>query len=506
MKILKMLVIVGVVFFLQACLFDEPQTTKQNFDQYPKFQVKNPITGTTDLLPILTKETSYSGGSTREVYAPLYITENANFAGKRTSISKELDFTLIERSQRHRYIVRSQKFGYWNPTLEKIWVHFALQSYHLNGDSIWVNLDSNQSIEDIVKLFRDPFSEYIDSSNANAYLSDILTTTVPGAIGIRLETNNTGDSLKITQVAPNSPASEAGIQAEDILLKINDTSVTGDSAATRFSVATKGDSGTVLTITFFNSTQGIQTKTIIKRPVQFPSVLVDTLGNYGYIRVFSFSGETLPNDSTSGEFKRALQATAGFSKTILDFRGNGGGLVSAAEEMLDEMSDGVLFRTNNRDLYGSKSGYTEEIIRGTAGGAGLNRSYIGLIDTNTASASEIFLASLIENGKIVLYGQNTYGKGIGQAMIPTPGSGLLRVTVASYTSPGNISYHKKGIPPDVATSSRTALEKALLAEGPLAKKGLSKSLKNKLELLEFDARERQQRVFVPEIEHWEFPR
>src|SRR6185369_11077517 len=122
------------------------------------------------------------------------------------------------------------------------------------------------------------------------------------------------------------------------------------SALTRFTRFTTGDSGTVLTLTVLGPS-GTSNVRMVKEPVAFPSVMVDSLDGVGYIGIFSFTASTLPGKSTYTEFRDALAATRRFPVTLLDLRDNGGGTLDLTIRMCDEiLSNGIIIHELQRKV------------------------------------------------------------------------------------------------------------------------------------------------------------
>jgi C-terminal processing protease CtpA/Prc len=211
-------------------------------------------------------------------------------------------------------------------------------------------------------------------------------------------------------------------------------------------------------------------RSLAREPVAFPTVITDSLDGVAYLTITGFTPNTVGQKSTWTELRDALAATRRFPATLLDLRDNGGGALDVAMRMCDEIipEGRVIIRQVQRrfDELALAPIETEIADIATSGGAGekgpdgLPRKYLLLANGNTASAAEIFVVSLREGADAPLMGQKTFGKGVGQTVKATPGSGLSLITFLKFTSAARLDYHKHGLEPDYPDS---AIGEALLA-------------------------------------------
>lgn len=398
------------------------------------------------------------------------------------------------------YIVRAQTFGYWNDSLEYYYYHYLLSTWSLKTQTNFLKPNSSEGVAALFDRIGDRFTHYFDSSIAKEIWGSITTTNVPGAVGISTQAVPTDDTIMVTMVAPNSPAEEVGMRKGDRLLSVDGHSLIGDSMYIDFQKYTAGDSGKTVSLSWLSLSGTIHEATLIKRPVAFPSVLVDTIQGIPYIRIFSFNDSTISGYTTSSEWAKALVETRNMGTTIIDLRRNPGGLVDAATQMLDELYEsGVMYREENRSSFPYREtsylpAYSKQSISATKGGAGLGRTYVYLCDSNSASASEITLASVRDRLNPTIIGEKTYGKGIGQVYLPSPMNAIAGITSAQYKSPNGIVYHGIGIQPTIATKSEDALKTALehIKGTALAKMNTAqkKRMRNELLATEFNGGER----------------
>jgi C-terminal peptidase prc len=386
-----------------------------------------------------------------------------------------------------QYQVTRQRFGSWSAELEFKWNYFLLRANFLFPDGLPDTVGLNWKTQTLYEKVHpeDAFTNYFDSIAAPSIWTRINTSIRPGAIGVAVKLSAGGDSVVIQQVVAGSPAGRAGLARGMYILAVNDSATVGDSALERFQRFSSGDSGSNVKLSV-SGPQGTATYNLMREPVAFPTVLVDSIRGVGYISVSGFTPNTVGSNSTYTEFRDALLATRRFPVTILDLRDNGGGSLDLALNMCDEIvpQDTVIIRQLQRRYEESARAplSTEIAAIGTSGGVGekgpdgRRRKYLLLGNGHSASASEIFLVAVKEGANAPLMGIKTYGKGVGQTVRNTPGKGLALVTFLKFTSRTRLDYHKIGLEPDIADSSASdamlanAAAKALeMASGPVAK-------------------------------------
>jgi C-terminal peptidase prc len=321
----------------------------------------------------------------------------------------------------------------------------------------------------------DRFTHYVDSAHAAEYERNLLTTEEPEVLGFLSHLNDAGDSVVIRLVAPVSPAYRAGLRRGMVILAVNDSAVTGDSAAARFLRFYAADTvGPIkLTVRGTANRGAAFSREIEREKVNFPSVVADAIGQVGYIGIYSFTANTVNGGSTYDEFKAALKATRNARATILDLRGNGGGSLGVTLSMCEEvLSGGTLFKVVERRFEGGGSFRYEVVYKAHPGGSGEGRKFVLLADSNSASASELFITALREGLQVPFVGTRTYGKGVGQSAFSTPGGGYSVITYGRVLTAAGVDYNGTGLTP---THPSTAKPDAMLAEavavasGPLAK-------------------------------------
>ncbi len=281
----------------------------------------------------------------------------------------------------------------------------------------------------------DPYTVYFSAKAAKSF-NDQLEGTFSG-IGAELGQNAQGDLIVVAPI-DGTPASKAGLRAQDIIASINGQATTGmtiDGAVSKI----RGPKGTKVTLVVVRD-KTPQTLTITRDDIKVPSVKWEILdGNVGYIRINQFSDDT-------GTLAR--QAAKDFKDhnvtgVVLDLRGNPGGLVTAAVAVSSLwLPQGAPIMQERRDSVV----ITSETATGDNPLLGIKTAV--LIDAGSASASEITAGALHDDKAATLYGVKSYGKGSVQQILQLAGNSELKVTVARWYRPNGQNIDKKGITPD----------------------------------------------------------
>ena len=263
-----------------------------------------------------------------------------------------------------------------------------------------------------------------------------------GGLGIVVGMNDNGE---ITVISPmkGTPATKAGIEANDVIVQIDDMSavnLTLDKAVSKM----RGEPGTPITLMIRR--EGVPELLkfeIVRAVIKITSVLAAMpQPGIGYINLSGFMENTYSTlvEELDGLKKKGMKAL------VLDMRNNSGGLLSQAIAISDIFLDkGVIVSTVEED---------EEIEVNYAKkkrGDILDIPIVVMINEGSASATEIVTAALKKNGRATVLGRKSFGKGSVQTIIGTPGGGGMKLTIAQYLTPGNISIQSVGITPDIET-------------------------------------------------------
>lgn len=284
---------------------------------------------------------------------------------------------------------------------------------------------------------KDSYTEYFTADEAKQFNND-LQGTISG-IGAKLELDQDGN---VTVVAPlaGSPAEAAGLRAKDIISAV-DGKMTSGMTATDAVIKIRGEKGTKVTLTVIRDKKQQLEFTITRDNIHVPSVESKILdGNVGYLQVSQFS------DDTDDLAQKAAQSfrDAGVQKVILDLRDNPGGEVNAAVGLcslwLDYGQTVVQQRRGNIPIETNKANSRDTLLKG--------KQTVVLINSGSASASEITALALRDQIGARLVGEKSYGKGVVQQLIPFRDGSSLKVTIAKWYSPKGTNIDKKGITPD----------------------------------------------------------
>ena len=290
----------------------------------------------------------------------------------------------------------------------------------------------------------DPYSSYMSPEIFN----EMQTETSGEFGGLGIEVGMESGVVKVISPIDDTPASRAGIKAGDYIVKINDTQVQGKSLTEAVELM-RGPvgSGIELTIRRRGEKKALNF-TIIREIIEVKSVKADILEkNIGYMRLTSFnenSGEQIKKEIKKLEKNKDVKAY------ILDLRNNPGGLLSQAIKISDFFLDnGEIVSTKSRKASENRKWFAKngDLING--------KTLLVLINYGSASASEIVAGALKDHKRAILLGENSYGKGSVQSIIPLKNKGAIRLTVAKYYLPSGKSISEIGVSPDIEINEAT---------------------------------------------------
>jgi len=284
----------------------------------------------------------------------------------------------------------------------------------------------------------DPYSSYMSPE----IYSEMQTETSGEFGGLGIEVSMESGVVKVISPIDDTPASRAGIKAGDYIVKIDDTQVQGKSLSEAVELM-RGPVGSGIELTVRRS--GVKkalTFTIIREIIQIQSVKSDLIEeNIGYVRLTSF------NENSAEQIKKKIKELEKNKKIkayILDLRNNPGGLLSQAIKISDFfLNDGEIVSTKSRQVSENRKWFANQ------GDLTNGKSLIVLINYGSASASEIVAGALKDHKRAILIGENSYGKGSVQSIIPLKNKGAIRLTVAKYYLPSGKSISEVGVSPDI---------------------------------------------------------
>jgi len=302
-------------------------------------------------------------------------------------------------------------------------------------------IDQSQSMDAAINgLLQslDPYSAYMTPES----FKSMQTETSGEFGGLGIEVGMEAGVVKVISPIDNTPASKAGLKAGDYIVKINDTQVQGKSLTQAVELM-RGPVGSSIEITvrrrgekkalIFNITREI---------IEVQSVKFELLeNNIGYIRLTSF------NENSSSQVKEKIKKLNNNKKLkgyILDLRNNPGGLLSQAIKISD-------FFLDNGEIVSTKSRQPSENRKWFAKKGDLTngKTVLVLINYGSASAAEIVAGALKDHKRAIIVGENSYGKGSVQSIIPLKNRGAIRLTIAKYYLPSGKSISEVGVTPDI---------------------------------------------------------
>tara|TARA_B100001175_G_scaffold126276_1_gene107420 strand:+ start:2310 stop:3449 length:1140 start_codon:yes stop_codon:yes gene_type:complete len=284
----------------------------------------------------------------------------------------------------------------------------------------------------------DPYSAYMSPE----ILEEMQTETSGEFGGLGIEVGMEAGVVKVISPIDDTPASKAGIKAGDYIVKIDNTQVQGKSLSEAVDLM-RGPvgSGIELTVRRRGEKKAL-TFIIVREIIQIKSVKADLLEkNIGYIRLTSFNENS--GKQIEKEIKK-LEKNNDIKSYILDLRNNPGGLLSQAIRISD-------FFLDNGEIVSTKSRKPSENRKWFAKKGDLTngKTLLVLINYGSASASEIVAGALKDHKRAILLGENSYGKGSVQSIIPLKNNGAIRLTVAKYYLPSGESISEVGVSPDI---------------------------------------------------------
>ena len=284
----------------------------------------------------------------------------------------------------------------------------------------------------------DPYSGYMSPEIFNAMQTE--TSGEFGGLGI--EVTMESGVVKVISPIDDTPASKAGIKAGDYIVKINDTQVQGKSLSEAVELM-RGPVGSAIELTIRRrGEKKALTFNVTREIIQIKSVKAELLEkNIGYIRLTSF------NENSAGQIKKEInkfEKNKNLESYILDLRNNPGGLLSQAIKISDFfLDDGEIVSTKSRQQSENRKWFAKK------GDLTKGKTILVLINYGSASASEIVAGALKDHKRAILIGENSYGKGSVQSIIPLKNKGAIRLTVAKYYLPSGKSISEVGVSPDI---------------------------------------------------------
>jgi len=286
----------------------------------------------------------------------------------------------------------------------------------------------------------DPYSAYMSPE----LFKEMQTDTRGEFGGLGIEIGMEAGVVKVISPIDDTPAEKAGIKAGDYIVKIGKEQVQGKSLMEAVKLM-RGPVGTSidLTIRRKNVKKPLEFK-ITRRIIQVQSVSSEVISkekNIGYIRLKSF------NENSDNQFLKSIkkfEKNPKIKSYVVDLRNNPGGLLTQAINITDFfLNDGEIVSTKGRKISETRKFFARkgDEIKG--------KPIIVLINNGSASASEIFAGALKDHKRAIILGENSYGKGSVQSIIPLRNGGGMRLTISKYYLPSGKSISEVGVTPDI---------------------------------------------------------
>ena len=320
----------------------------------------------------------------------------------------------------------------------KSFVDAIKDKYYFDIDYEKMNTEIKKAI---FSSLGDPYTQYMTEKD----MKELQKTSTGKFIGIGVQVS-VNDKGEVVVVAPikGGPSQKAGIQSEDIIVKINDEELN------------KNDLESAVKLMRGNEQIGSEVKVTIKRVVDSEEKIIDFTIKREEITTESVISKLLDNgilyvqitnfaEKTGADFEKAIDEglSKGAKSLIIDLRNNPGGLLTSVKQVADKL----LPESTIMKIVDSKGKETIE----KATGKGIDIPIVVLINKGSASASEVLSVALHDNKKATLVGEKSFGKGIIQSIFPINNGGKtegIKMTVAEYFGPNGTKIHKVGLEPD----------------------------------------------------------
>lgn len=308
----------------------------------------------------------------------------------------------------------------------------------------------------------DPHSAYLPDDNFKKM--QVQTKGKFGGLGIEVTMEN--GFVKVVSPIDDTPADKAGLQPEDLIISVDGESIVGltlNEAVEKL----RGPIGSNVKIAVQRAQDEPFEVDIIRDEIKIRSVRSRLYDSVGYIRITTFSEQTSPGLEKALDDLQA-EAPEGLTGLVIDLRNNPGGLLSEAIRVSDAfLQEGEIVSTRGRGENDIQHAYARP------GDISDGLPIVVLINSGSASASEIVAGALKDHRRAIVMGTRSFGKGSVQTITPMPGHGAMRLTTARYYTPSGVSIQAKGITPDIEVAL-ARIEK--LEGGPVREEDLRGAL------------------------------
>lgn len=308
-------------------------------------------------------------------------------------------------------------------------------------------------VEGLIEQLGDPFTIYLTPEDLEALRQRNNGTY----FGVGLQVAQQGDRIEVTRVFEGSPSEQAGVRAGDFLVSVDGSPVSGRNVDTAVQKI-RGPEGSTVELGFVRPGDGRRQAEVERSKINVPVVdsEIRQVGDeqVGYIRLAQF---TRGSADAVREAAEELE-DGGASAVVFDLRGNPGGLVGEAVDVAGAFlpDDSEVVTTQGRRS-------PKETLSTDGDPAVPDLPQLVLVDTGSASASEIVAGALRDQNRAEIVGTATFGKALVQSTVPLRDGGALKLTTARYLTPDGVDINEKGLDPDVrvANDPETEVDEAL---------------------------------------------
>lgn len=320
-------------------------------------------------------------------------------------------------------------------------IYQILRNNHVDGDLLDPDVARFGAIQGLINTLNDPHTTYIDPKSYACGI-DSLSGSYEG-IGATVEMRD--GEVVIATPFKDSPAEKAGIRAGDVIIAVDGQSTSGMSLS-QVVCRIRGRSGDKVTISVRHDSGSTEDITLVRGRIVVDSVRTEsiqdangnTINDVAYLEIQQFTERT-PREIS--DFLRSIR-DKGYKGLILDLRRNPGGLLDTTVQSADLFLDKGLILIQV-DASGRETEYSARP------GGELNLPLVLLVGPGSASGAEVMAAALRDNGRAVVIGQNTFGKGTVNSLRPLSDGGAIYVTIARWLTPKGEQIEGAGVRPDI---------------------------------------------------------
>ena len=334
-------------------------------------------------------------------------------------------------------------------------------------------VDDKQLLEQAIRGMLtglDPHSSYLNENDFREL--QVGTSGEFGGLGIEVGMDD--GFIKVIAPIDDTPAQRAGIKAGDLIIRLDDTLVKGLSLSDAVKIM-RGKPNTEITLTIVREGEDKPLKfTIVRDVIQVKSVKTRLLEpNFGYARVSQFQSNTAA-DLNQAVTELVKENKAPLKGLVIDLRNNPGGVLNTAVQVSDAfLEKGTIVYTEGRNSS------SRQYYKATPGDILAGAPIVVLVNGGSASASEIVAGALQDHRRAIIMGEQTFGKGSVQTILPLINGTALKLTTALYYTPDGRSIQAEGIKPDIKLESlKLALEQQPAGPSLLKEADLSGHLEN----------------------------